>query len=96
MENVMITIFAILGMMIMAYFWRCEIKERGKYANHFELALDTFVVTPFFGGVVGFLTYDLINMLGFWLVVIILVVLLVLTFVYWDCILKYMSDKRGE
>ena len=89
-------LFATLTVGFCAWCWREEVKEYGEFADHGECAITTFIIAPFAGFMVALAVDILICVFNIWLLVIILVVLLVLAFVYWDYIKKYMSDKRGE
>lgn len=82
------------------YTWRKEVKEYTVHGFYIDDCLEymgiTFLMAPGASFVGAFLAAIIVDLFGFWLIPIVLIVSSVLGFVYWDCIKEYISSKRGE
>ena len=86
-------VLTIILMVLCAYLWKQDIRKYGTDYEIVEWIVTTFICCPAAGFFVALILAFLICMLGFWLVPILLFIIFVLLFVFWDCIKEFINKE---
>lgn len=94
MWTILAIVLSIIFMTICACLWRADKKDDYYKLECWMWFVVTFMFCPMTGYIITFVINVILVIFKLWLIPIILIIVSVLVFVYWDDLVEWLKDKK--